>query len=680
MENKTNDKSNDSKTPKSELTKLNEKDIKERNKKIRLLDKIDNMRVVQNNHFIIGKFEDSINVAKEIIKLAKDAKLNSIVEEQEQFIDQVKLKMVEKNKIKLILDAFKVVSNEYETLIKKEKIIQAHNLINDFKKKHERNYELTIIPQISEFLSKDREIWIEFMDEHDKKIKKLKTLSNNFQKSLKINDLTAVLEFLKEAEPLLKDLVDDEIKKQWESYEQKYKEKKENNELCDRVDKVIDESLKLKDQFIFEEALLKIDSIIEVIKSRELPQCKSKLSETREEIIASEIKYNKLYLELAKFKDEFRFNRENQFLHAMARVCEKIIDVSQLIGMNDAQKEFEQILKETKNQISEDEKSSRIELDKLKKDAKEIEKLIQINENVLPIVEEFSVKELLGTLSDGEKEKLEQLGTLLIENRADIKNEIINKVLLKTISEEVIESLIPREVLLLDDKGTLLSVRSGLTNRFDDAIEEAVIKDLIPYNYEVISIKKDGKIVKTLPEKIFRKDGMELIWQIKNLKSKERVDLSYTLRCRVSTTIIFVIGDVLKIIKTHENLQKIEGDDLYESILTFNNVYGKKLDGLIFEDIVPSYYAHLIEEPKDLLPIKTTGLDFGDLFRWDIGHINGDSLTFKYKLLEKNQFEGIRNEINDLSKIGFESLNKGNIIKALDKFKQIKNILVSKVK
>ncbi|TFG05828.1 MAG: hypothetical protein EU539_08885 [Promethearchaeota archaeon] len=673
----------DNKINNSEIDKLtmeldNTKDEKERRKKIRLLERIDNMRVIQNNHFMIGKFDEAIELAKDIIQVAQDAKLYSIVKEQEQFIDQVKLKIVEKNKISIILDAFKIIREEYESLLKKKEIIKAHELIKDFKEKYGQNYELPSHPQIRELLIKDRELWIEFLEDQEKLTKKLDSISNNFQKFLKKNDLDTANEILIKAEPLLENVLDPEIKAQWESYQQMHAEQKENNEICERVDETIEESLALKDKFIFEEAILKIDTIDKEIKDKELPRCKTKLSETREEIIAAEIKYNKLYLELAKFKDEFRFNRQNDFLRAAVRVCEKIIDVSQLIGMKEVEKEYANKLAGLEKEIKEKEIALRKQQEELKNKLKEIRNLLEIDENVLPLLEEFSVKDILGTLSENQKEKFEQLGTLLIENRVNIKNEVINNVLLKTTSEEIIESSIPREILLLEGEGLPYNVKSGMTNRFDDVIEEATITDLIPYNFEIISIKKNEHPVNTLPEKILKKEGIELKWQVRNLKPKERIDISYDLRRRISRTIIFVVGDELNILKTHQNLKEVNIQGLYEAMLSFKNIHGNKLSGLIFEDIIPPHYIHFIKEPKGLEPIKTK-IKMGESFRWDIGTMEEDKVIFHYKLLEKPQFKKHKSQIDDLSKHGFESLKKGNFIEALDSYKQIKDIITSKV-
>ena len=90
----------------------------ERNKKLRILEKIDNKRVIQNNHYMIGEYNDATKIAKEIIILAREAKLQSIIEEQEDLIKQIKLKILEKKKISKIKDSFRILKINYEKLMK----------------------------------------------------------------------------------------------------------------------------------------------------------------------------------------------------------------------------------------------------------------------------------------------------------------------------------------------------------------------------------------------------------------------------------------------------------------------------------------------------------------------------------------------------------------------------------
>ncbi|MFX1258423.1 MAG: hypothetical protein ACFFAN_11225, partial [Promethearchaeota archaeon] len=450
--------------------------------KIKIVDKIDNLRVAQNNHLMIGKFEEAINVAEKMIKLAEKADLTSIVEEQREVIKNIKQKMVKKNKITLIKDTFEKLKKHFDKLIVNNKIVEAHKLVVEFKKKYAEISELTSISTIQDFFSKEKAIWDDFKGEQDKIKEKLEQLNKQFNKFLKESDLINLDDIRKKAKLLLADLFDDAIKKKWELHEEEYLDCKKKNELVDKVKNVIKESSKLKEQFLFEEAISIIDSMIELIQDEDIPVQIEELKEKREEIYAAEVKYNKLYLELANYKGKFKENHENKYLNAALSNCERVIYFSNLIGMKEIEKEYKQILEQINQEIERNKSSAVKERDELNKKAKEIKKLIKFDDNILPLIEEYNIKDLIGELSDKTNEKLEQIVSLLNEYRIEIKNKIINKVILTTTAQEVIEIEVPKEIQIFEgEKGEIIhEVRSGIKNRFDDTIEEALITDIIP--------------------------------------------------------------------------------------------------------------------------------------------------------------------------------------------------------
>ncbi|MFX1393599.1 MAG: hypothetical protein ACFFAH_08490 [Promethearchaeota archaeon] len=654
----------------------------ERAKKVRLLDRIDNLRVVQNNNFLIGKLEESIRVAEEIKALAKEAKLPTIVEEQEIFIDNTRAKVIERNKISLFKDAFDVVKNDFEKLVLKKKIVEAHKIVIDFKKKFKETLTSSSITAISVFLSKEEDLWKNFMGEQDNIKQQLEKLETQYKRFLKKIDIENLNDIIINAKKLLPNVIDDKIKAKWKSFEDEYLKFKRKEEFRIKIEKAIEEGKKLKEKFLFQEAILSIDKAIKLIENEDIPEFQELLTETRTDFIAAETKYNKLYLKLAEYKEMLRKNQENGFLNAALNNCERIVHISQLIGMSDVEKEYQQILEKIEKEIKDRDSSIQREFEVLTKRAKEIENVIKIDEDILPIVEEFSVRDLLGDLADDIREKLEQIGTLLNEHRVKIKKNIINKVIAKTSSGEIIEDELPREVFKSEgeNEDTIYQVRSGFTNRQEDIIEEAIITDLIPYNFEINEVKFNGEPIKDLPNKSLIKEGVELKWKIQNLAPKEKIQINYNLRRRVSRTIIFLINNDLKIIKIHSNLNKLELNGLYEAKLPFTNSFGTILDGVIVEDIIPLYYLHYINEPTKLLPDKTTSLEIGEIFKWNIGSMEAGTLNYHYKLLELYRFEEIKININQLIKDGEDLIKKGKILEALNKYKEIREQLISSIK
>ena len=60
--------------------------------------------------------------------------------------------------------------------------------------------------------------------------------------------------------------------------------------------------------------------------------------------------------------------------------------------------------------------------------------------------------------------------------------------------------------------------------------------------------------------------------------------------------------------------------------------------------------------------------------------MSDETLNFTYKLIDKHHFDESISEINKLNNDGLESLNKGDILDALDKYKHIRNEIVNKIK
>ena len=272
-------------------------------------------------------------------------------------------------------------------------------------------------------------------------------------------------------------------------------------------------------------------------------------------------------------------------------------------------------------------------------------------------------------MSDDMNELLNQVGSLLNEHRVDVKKEITNSVLLTSASGEVFEQEKEITVVKSDNKEEVLfNVQSGFDNPFDDVIEEAIITDLIPYNFEISNIELNGDIIKELPNNTLTKEGIELNWEFKNIPPKEKIEIKYDLRRRVSRTIIFILQNQLKIIKTHSNLKNLKLEGLYEANLPFTNSYGTNLEGVVVEDIIPLYYVHYIKEPEKVLPDKRDKSEIGEIIKWNIGTMDSKTLNYNYKLLELYKFEELKIIINELDNKGFSDIENKDIIECIDNY------------
>ena len=657
------------------------KDNTKRMKQIKILEKIDNKRIIQNNHVMVGEFDEAINIAKDIITLADDAKLQSIVGEQEEFINQILSKITEKDKISKIMESFKKLKPNFDKLIKNKEIVEAHTIIEQFKQKYDDISILRSVRQVMVLLSKEREIWIDYTEQQEAIKAKLKHLDNQFHRFLEKDDIVNTEEAMLKAKKFLPDLYENDFKIKWDIYEKELIEHKRKNKIIEKIKKTIQESLKDKQNFSFDEALLKIDDILELIEDEDLSVYKEMLVSTKKEIIAAEIKYKKLYLEFAEWKSKLRGNQEKDYLNAALSNCNHIIPISREIGMFEEESNYKELLKQLEKKLEDNEAAALRERQDLINNAEEVKKLITPEEDVLPLIEDFNVKDLLGDLSEDIEEKLEQVGSLLDEHRVEVKKEITSSTTFSTTAGEIIEDKQERVVQRMEgNEEVKYVVHSNLKNRSDDIIENAIITDLIPYNYEISEILYNGELVKELPDKNLKKEGLELQWNVGEIDPKEGIEINYNLRRRISRTIVFILKGQLKIIKTHSNLNKGQYEGLYEAKLPFNNLFGLAIDGVVIEDIIPLYYVHFVEQPRNLLPIITAEPEMGDLFKWNIGSMKEETIAYHYKLLEIYRFEEIKIKINELNKVGLEELNKGDFLGALAKYKEIRNLLISKIK
>jgi len=461
------------------------RDDTKRKKQLKFLEKIDNKRIIQNNHVMVGDFDEAINIAKEIISLADDAKLQSIVEEQEEFINQILSKIIEKDKISKIKESFKKLKPNFDKLIKNKEIVEAHTIVEQFKQKHNDMAILRSMRKVMNLLSIEREIWIDFTDQQEAIKAKLKHLDNQFHRFLEKDDIVNTEETMLKAKKFLPDLFEKDFKIKWNTYEKELIEHKRKNQIIEKIKKTIQETLKDKQSFSFDDALLKIDDILKLIENEVLPVYKEMLVSTKKEIIAAEIKYKKLYLEFAEWKSKLRVNQENNFLNAAISNCRYIIPISREIGMSEEENNYKEILKQLEKKLKDNETADLREKQDLIKDAEEIKKLITLDENILPLIEEFNVKDLLGDLSEEIEEKLEQVGSLLDEHRVEVKKEITSSTTFSTTTGEIIENKQEREIQKIDgNEEVKYAVNSNLKNRTEDIIENAIITDLIPYNYK----------------------------------------------------------------------------------------------------------------------------------------------------------------------------------------------------
>ncbi|MFX1274012.1 MAG: hypothetical protein ACFFBP_17805 [Promethearchaeota archaeon] len=596
--------------------KDNEKRLTEEERaQIKALEKIDELIIVQNNHYMLGEYDDAIKITEEIIELAKKDNLLELVKEQEDYIQQMLAAKDKSKRLAALKELSEMKKKKVIELLESGEILKAHEIVEDFKKEYGNEFNLKKIASARTFIQKEEDIWIKFIKKQESLKEEIKILEKLIIKARDENDMIAQSKILDQAKPLVLKYVIEDINEKWSIYE------KEHSDFIGIINE-----------------------------------------------------------EIAIYEEKFLENKENNKLSAAINYCEKIIENAQKSGNVEVINKFTQIVQDMKNQFESQASEKNKILKEIQEKAKQLESAIKVEENTLPLIEEFSINDLLGDITGDINETLDKIGNLLSEHRVEIKKEISNKAVLRSASGEIVEFDKDIEVKEDNEEPTSYSVQSGFTNPFDDIIEEGILTDLVPYNFEITQVTYNGELVPQLPDKNLTKDGLEINWKLENIPPNEKVEVNYDLRRRVSRTIIFILENHLKIIKTHSNLNSIDIEGSYDVKIPFTNSFGLVLNGVVVEDIIPLYYLHFVKEPTKLLPAPPTSSSMGDLIKWNVGKMEMETLNYHYRLLEIYRLEEIKIKVDELDTKGAEALKQVNINEALHNFEQIKNIISNYLK
>jgi len=577
---------------------------------MKALERIDELIIVQNNHYMLGKYDDAINVAEDIIDIANEHNLMELVQEQQDYIKKMHDAKDKAKRLAALKELSEMKKQKVLALLDSGEILKAHELVEEFKQEYGKEFNLNKIVPARAFISKEAELWSEFSEKQDSIKEELGMLEKLVVKAKKEEDLKALTGILDQAKPLIPNLIDQILIEKWEKIEQEYSE----------IQNSINDQISMYEQKVIE------------------------------------------FKEASKFKSAINY-------------CEKIIKNAQKSGKEEMETKFTEMLEKLQDQLKIYDSERENQLKEIQDKAKQLEGALTIEEDTLPLIEEYSVNDLLGDLNSDINETLEKIGNLLNDHRVEIKKQISNIAILRSASGEVIELDKEIEVSENDDEPSNYSVQSGFSNPLDEIIEDGILTDLIPYNFEIIQVSYNGNLVAELPDKKLTKNGLEINWKLENIKPRENVEVNYDLRRRVSRTIIFILESQLKIIKTHSNLHSLDIEGSYDVKFPFKNSFGSILDGVVVEDIIPLYYLHFIKEPTRILPAPTISSNMGDLVKWNIDKMESETLNYHYRLLEIYRLEEIKIKIEELDTKGAEEIFEGRIPNALQHYQQIKEII-----
>ena len=93
------------------------------------ISKIDDLNIIAHNHFMINEFDDAIEIAEQMVELAKADNIQFLIEEKEAFIQEIIATRERTKKIKAIKGLADDLQKKHETLLAEDKVIEAHKSV-----------------------------------------------------------------------------------------------------------------------------------------------------------------------------------------------------------------------------------------------------------------------------------------------------------------------------------------------------------------------------------------------------------------------------------------------------------------------------------------------------------------------------------------------------------------------
>ncbi len=635
---------------------------------------IDQLKIKKSNCIIVGNYKDAIEVSEEIKKLAEEITEFNIIREEEKFISNA-------DRINDLLDEIDRTKPQFDTLVENNKIIEAHEFIEELQEKYTGIIEGLPAPKVKSLLSKHDEVWHTFLEEQDSIERELVSLENTIKISLPHGDIAKATASITRARELLDKSVNDELKQKWEQIKLEYLKEKGIYDISSHAEVALIESDKDLHNLAFDDGISKLDGALEKVGTEELPELTQKLTTKREFLVAKKGEHEKRIILLDVLEKHLEENQQAKKYDVAVKNCKKLIEIAPQLKRDDLVEKYNPLLEKLQQKLEKQIAAKAQEQEELKQKAEELAEVIYVEENTLPIVEDYSAEDLLGDLSSDMDQMIEQVSGLLVKHRVQVRTKVKNTAVLTSAAGEVLELEQTTQVLDIkpEEAGTVAVgatniVQTSLENPFDDYIEEAVLTDLIPYNFEIAEVHLDGEKVEKLSETTLATDGLEVKWTLQNIPPKHKTEINYNLRRRISRTIVFMLDNQLKFVKTHSNLSKSDLEGLYDVVMPFKNSYEKTLDGVVIEDIIPLYYINSIKEPLDYQP-NISSSDKGELIEWKMGSLQTGTYNYHYRLIEIYKFEEIKIKINSLNEQAQNALNEGNLTKAVSHYKEIIELL-----
>lgn len=129
------------------------------------IQKIDKLNIVAHNHFVVNEFDDALEIAEQMVEMAKAKNIQYLVEEKEALIQEIlaaKERTKRTKKIKTIKELAEDLKKKHEALVADGKMMEAHKSVETFVAQYENEVNLREIILARIVINRDTKLWDEF--------------------------------------------------------------------------------------------------------------------------------------------------------------------------------------------------------------------------------------------------------------------------------------------------------------------------------------------------------------------------------------------------------------------------------------------------------------------------------------------------------------------------------------
>ncbi|NVM44892.1 MAG: hypothetical protein HWN79_08240 [Candidatus Lokiarchaeota archaeon] len=312
--------------------KLNSDEGGDSKNKIDVLSKIDELKVIANNHYLRENYDEAIKIAEEIMDIAEEAKLYSVVREEGEHIATLYKQAKSDHKFVAVREDFESLKEDYEKLLAQDKIADAHNLLQRFEKDYRKNMHLNSFKRVKDLFIEDEILWNEFHTRQLNLIRQLEPLEIQFNSYVNTNNLLLAGETLDKAKKLLEKLKDSNVLRKWEITQARFLELKKKYDLDEDVENDLKEVSNLTENYEFNKAKNILNTKIDLLHKSDFSDYSRKLEAKLKYVVDAESKYLKLEGDINELERNIKQNvSQNQFKEAINNI-NQIIKISRFIG------------------------------------------------------------------------------------------------------------------------------------------------------------------------------------------------------------------------------------------------------------------------------------------------------------------------------------------------------------